>query len=200
MSHYTSLHESSNDAQFHGGLAYKHAWLSHELGKQGSSVEIEELRLEPLEHGKLDLLIEYVNHKVAADSYFLRIPVDAAAVHDYSHFDVCMSGVLDDINTNVRVLLPLLQTLRGMPGVKDISMSYDVDKITLCIRPKKGRRCVFNWDLQQLVREYTQSGMQGDLLRKVIKKAGGNRLPPDHYLVMKSKCGCPRAPIRKRYR
>jgi hypothetical protein len=190
---YTSLLESNN-AQFHGGLSYKHAWLSDELARQGSKVEVPELRLEPLKGDKLDLVIEYADREQAeAGSYFLRVPVDTAVVHSHSRFTECMNAVLDDINTNVRVLLPMTQTLRGMLGVKDTSITK---KATLCILRKKGRRCIFNWELAQLVREYLQSGTQGPLLKEAIKKAG---IGPSHkdYRAMGRKCG-PRAPIRKR--
>lgn len=193
---YTSLMESK-DSQFHGGLSYKHAWLADELARQNSMVEVEELRLEPLKGDTLDLVVEYADRERAvAKSYFLRIPVDMAIVRSHARFAECMDTVLDDINTNVRVLLPMTQTLRGMLGVRDTSISYDSEKVTLCIWRKKGRRCVFNWDLPKLVREYLQSGTQGALLDKAIKKAC---IGPSHkdYRVMGLKSG-PRAPIKKR--
>lgn len=71
-------------------------------------------------HGKLDMVIEYADREQAtADSY--------------PCFTECMNAVLDDINTNVRVLLPMTQTLRGMLDVKDTSITYDSKKATLCI-------------------------------------------------------------------
>ena len=194
---YTSLLESNN-AQFHGGLSYKHAWLSDELGRQGSKVEVEELRLEPLKGDKLDLVIEYADREKAAEtgSYFLRIPVDNTVVHSHSRFTECMNAVLDDINTNVRVLLPMTQTLRGMLGVRDTSITYDSKKATLCIWRKKGRRCIFNWDLSRLVGQYLQSGTKGALLEEAIKKAGIGPSHKDYHAM--SRKSAPRAPIRKR--
>ena len=199
MSVYTSLLEN-NTALFHGGLSYKHAWLSAELCSQNSKVQIEEIRLEPLGKNTLDLCIEYTHCEeatvaAAADSYFLRIPVDEGVVHSPSRFAECMNEVLHDINANVRVLLPLVQTLRGMMGVKNIYLNYDKEKVSLCIMRTKGRRCIFNWDLPQLVNEYLQNGMKSDLIKMAIQEA---TIGPSHknYRAMRQKS--PPPPVRKR--
>lgn len=190
---YTSLLESNN-AQFHGGLSYKHAWLSDELGRQGSKVEVEELRLEPLKKDdKLDLVIEYAGREQAeAGSYFLRVPVDTAVVHSHSRFTECMNAVLDDINTNVRVLLPMTQTLRGMLGVKDTSITYDSKKAGE--RRAAAASSTGSWPSS--CASTSRAARRAPSSRRRSKKAG---IGPSHkdYRAMGMKRG-PRAPIRKR--
>ena len=210
MPTYTSLLQSNN-AQFHGGLAWAKAWLSEELKNQGAKVDVPELRLEPLKGDYLDLVVEYLKQaageqaageqaageQAAGDSYFLRIPVEKAMVDSHSRFlDECIRLLLDEINTNVRVLFPLSQTLRGMKGVSGTSISYDCKKVTLCIWRNRRRRCIFNWDLAQLRSEYLLSGTQSALVKQAIKKAGISPSDKDcKPMPLKSP---PRAPIRKR--
>ena len=80
-----------------------------------------------------------------------------------------METVRNDINKNITVFLPLLQTIQSNKDVVDVIMDFDEKMMILKIKlSSKDKWETFNFVILNILSEYTEMGINGQLLEPVI--------------------------------